>query len=325
MNRRDAVLALLAFLAVPSAYAQPQGRKVRIGILIQTTRVAGKALIDAFIAQMAEFGWREDTNVEYLFREGGGETARLDALAAELVTAKPDLIYAATAASAQAVKRQSSTIPIIFSFPPDPVASGLVVTLSRPSSNATGTTGRYEGLWGKRLQILREVLPSLRRVAILYDSSDASDAATVEQLQSAGKQLNLEVLPFAASHPEEYKAIFLKMKNQRVGAAILGGSTSNFANRNLIADFAIEHQLPTLAVNTQIVEAGLLMSYGLNLVSMYRYAARYADRILRGVRPQDLPVERPSVLEMVINLKTAKALGLKIPQSILFRADRVIE
>ena len=193
-QRRQILLAGVA-LAVwpPSALVQAQGRRVRVAILYSANRAATGYIIDGFIEQMAEFGWREGVNIEYVFREAHGELARLDPLAAELVALKPDLILASTAPVVLAVKKHTSAVPIVFAAVPDPVAAGFVASLSRPGGNATGTTAGFgtKQLWGKRLQILQEAFPSVRRIALLYDSTDAQDAGTLQQLQAAGKELTV--------------------------------------------------------------------------------------------------------------------------------------
>ena len=323
--RRRFLFAASALAVWPSAaLAQTERRSARVAVLVQVTAAAAKPFLDALIEQMTGRGWREGVNIEYVIQYAGG-TARLDSLAAELVAQKPDLILAANTAGALAARKHTSSIPIVFSFVFDPVALGLVASLSKPGGNVTGTTTRFEGLWGKRLQLLHEALPSLRRVAVLYDPSDAEDVTTARNLQAAASELTLEVQPFTARRPEDISGSFSAMKSERMGAVMTGGSGLIFEHRKLIADVAMEHRIPTFGVTEDKVEAGMLMSYGINLLGQYLITARYADRILRGARPSDLPVEQPTVLRLCVNLKTAKLLGITIPQSILLRADRVIE
>ncbi|MGH8596240.1 MAG: ABC transporter substrate-binding protein, partial [Gammaproteobacteria bacterium] len=326
-QRRRVVLAAGAIAILPSvAFAQPERRPVRVAIMINTDLAAAKHLIDAFKEKMVERGWREGANINYISREARGDNARLDPLAAELVGLKPDLILASTTQSAVAVKKYTSVIPMVFTVVADPVAAGLAASLSRPGGNATGTAAGFgEGLNAKRLQILKEVFPAVRRVAVFHDPSDAQDVATVKQLQSAATELKLELEPITARRPEDFRASFSRLKGQKLNVAIIGGSISNFLHRKPIADLAREHRIATIYNNVEGVEAGMLMSYGANLATLYRHAARYADRILRGARPAELPVEQPPIVELAINLKTARALGIKFPQQILVRADKVIE
>ena len=225
------------------------------------------------------------------------------------------------------MQKYTQTIPIVFSLVSDPVATGLVDSLAKPGRNATGTATAFgtTGLSEKRLQALKELIPSLRRVALLYDSSDAADAQLLRLAQVAADKLTLEVQPFTARRAEDFRPSFAAMTKAKIGAALMVGGTANFINRELIASLALEYGIPTFGTFEGASEAGMLMSYGADLVRLYRITARYADQILRGARPADLPVEQPSVLTLAINLKTAKALGIKFPNSILVRADRVIE
>ena len=309
----------------PIARAQTQSSKARVGVLFQGTLAAGKHLLDTFKDEMAKSGWREGVNIEYAFREALNDTVRLDALAAELVSQRMDVIVVAAAPVALAVRKHTKSIPIVFWVVADPIAAGLVASLAKPGGNATGITWRFEGLWGKRLQLLQELIPSLRRVGLLYDPADAQDAETAQVLQAVGKNLSIDVELFRVSHPREFRAAFMEMKNAKISAAMIGGGNMFFVQRKLIADLGLEHRIATSRTYPEDVEAGMLASYGVNLSSLIRRGARFTDRILKGAKPADLPVEQPSVLELMINLKTAKALGIKIPPSILLRADRVIE
>ena len=327
-QRRQILLAASAFAAWPPiALAQAARGKVRVAILYNASRPVAGYLFDAFMEQMGERGWREGVNIEYVIREAKGDNTRLDPLAAELVALKPDLILVGPTPGALAAKKHTSTIPIVFTTVTDPVAARLVQSLSKPGGNATGTTSAVlgGGLSGKRLQILKEVFPTLHSVALLYDPSDAQDATTLQYAQAGARELTLDLRPFVAKGPDEFRASFGAMKRDKIGAVLLGSSIANFIHGKRIAELAIEHRIPTSAGNIQQVGNGMLMGYGLNLVSLFRRAAHYADRILRGARPADLPVEQPTVLEFHVNLKTARALGVKIPQGILLRADRVIE
>jgi putative ABC transport system substrate-binding protein len=298
---------------------------MRVAILTAQSAAGSKYLIDALVKKMAEFGWREGVNIEYASRHAEGVTGRLEPLAAEIVAQRPDLILASTSSAAMAARKHTSSIPIVFSFVFDPVALGLVASLSRPGGNATGTTTRFEGLWGKRVQLLKEAIPSLRSVAVVYDPTDAEDTPTVHQIQSAARKLNVEVRQFPVKQEEDFRKVFSVIKNAKVGAAMTGGSSLILLYRKVVADLANEYGIPTFGVTEERCEAGMLISYGIDLVAQYVIAARFADRILRGARPEELPVEQPGVFQLCLNLNTAKRLGIKVPQSLLVRADRVIE
>jgi len=323
VNRRQLLFASSA--AILTSVAHAQERIARVALVSQGSAENTKFLIDALLDQMSKYGWREGVNVEYIMRFAAGDRARLDVNAAEAVATKPALILASNPVAVMAVRKHTNSIPIIFSSVYDPVDAGFVASLSRPGGNLTGMTTRVEGLWGKRLQLLREALPSLARVGVMYDPTDAEDKLTFGQLRDAGKELSIETLSFHVRQPDDIAASFAKMSVAKVGAAVIGGSYISFSHRKVMGDAAIAHRIPAFGVTEDKVEAGFLMSYGIDLVVQYRQTARYVDRVLRGARPGDLPVERPNVFRLAINLKTAKALGVTVARSILLRADRVIE
>ena len=297
---------------------------MRVAIVFQG-RVAGNYLLGAFKQGMVASGWREGENIEYIFREGLYDSVRLDVIAAELVAQKPDVILVTTATVAVAVKKRTSSVPIVFSIVPDPIAAGLIANFARPGGNVTGTAARFEGLWGKRLQLLQEILPALQRVGFLFDPADLQDADSPRLIRAAGKELGVEIELFNAGRLEDLRTAFSAMKKAKIDAVMIGGTTLYFAQRKFVADLALEHQIPSVSATIEGAEAGLLLGYSANLSKLLRQSASYVDRILRGAKPGDLPVEQPSVIELVVNVKAAKALGVKVPQSILLRADRVIE
>jgi len=325
LRRRMLLAASTLTFTQSLALAQSAQRVMRVAILTQQSEASFKYFRDALVSKMDELGWREGVNIEYVIRYTEAVTARLDPLAAEIVAQQPDLILAGASSAAVAVKKHTRSIPIVFSFVFDPIVLRLVSSLSRPGGNATGTTTRFEGLWGKRLQLLQEVIPSLRNVAIVYDPTDAEDTSTVAQIQTAARVLKVEVHQFVARQGEDFRKFFSAMKNAKMGAAMTGGSSLIFLHRKMIADLAIEYGIPAFGVTEDRCEAGMIMSYGINLLAQYVLAARFADRILRGARPAEMPVEQPTVFRLCINLNTAKKLGIKVPQSLLLRVDRVIE
>jgi len=200
-----------------------------------------------------------------------------------------------------------------------------VPNLARPGANLTGTAVRFEGLWGKRLQLLQEMLPALQRVGFLYDAGDPQDADSPRLIRMGGKELGVGVELFNAGRLEDLDGAFSAMKQAKMDAVLVGGTTLYFAQRRVVAAFALEHRIPSISATIEGAEAGLLLGYSANLRKLMRQSATYVDRILHGALPGDLPVEQPSVIELVVNMKVAKALGVKVPQTILLRADRVIE
>lgn len=324
ISRRQLLVLWACAWATTAAHARERTRKALIASLSQSSAAAAKPLTDVLHGEIARLGWREGVEVEYVSRYSDG-SAQLETLAAELVALKPDLILAGLPAGALAAQKHTSTIPIVFSFVFDPVALGLVASLGRPAGNVTGTTTRLEGLWGKRLQLVHESLPLLRRIAVVADPADAEDSTTLRELQAAARKLHVEALSFPVPRPEDLTSAFAAMKAQRIDVAVIGGSAQLFVHRKRIAELAIENRLPTFGVTEERADAGMLLSYGINARSQLRATARYVDRILRGARPADLPVEQPTVLKLCVNLKTAKLLGVTIPQAVLLQADRVIE
>jgi putative ABC transport system substrate-binding protein len=296
-----------------------------VAIVFQGSLAPASHFLDAFKQGLAARGWREGENIEYIFREGLNDPVRLDAIVSQVVAEKPDVILGTTAPVAVAIKKRTNTVPIVFSFVPDPVAAGLVATFARPGSNATGTTVRFEGMWGKRLQLLQEMLPGLRRVGFLYDPADLQDADAPRLIRAAAKELNLETELFSAARLEDLKPAFSAMKSGKIEAVMIGGNQLYFVQRKVLADLALANRIPSLFATTEGVEAGMLLGYNANLLRLMRQSASYVDRILKGAKPGDLPVEQPSVIELAVNVKVAKELGIKVPQSILVRADRVIE
>ena len=322
ISRRQLFLAAGAALLAPVVEAQ---ERKRVAVVSPTSADTSKFLFDALLNQMSKYGWQEGINIEYMMRFAAGDKTKLDAYAAEVVASKPALILASSPPAVIAARKHTSSIPIIFSTVYDPVDAGFVASLARPGGNVTGMTTRVEGLWGRRLQLLREALPSLTRVGVMYDPTDGEDKLTFSQLSAAGRELSVLVLAFHVQQPEDISPSFSKMRTTKVDAALVGGSTVGFVHRKIAADAALAHRMPAFGVTEDRVQAGFLMSYGIDLVAQFRQTARYADRVLRGTPPADLPVERPNTFRLTINLKTAKALGITVPKSILLRADRVIE
>ncbi len=330
MNRRSAGLALLlglAFGAPPlAARAQQAGKVYRIGYLSTPTRESVEHGLEAFLRKLRELGWVEGQNLIIEYRWAEGKVERLPELAAELVRLKVDLIVAPAGSAALAAKKATSSIPIVMIFPSDPVELGLVASLSRPGGNITGTTYTAGSeIFGKQLQILKEAIPHASRVAVLLNPVDLSIVTQGKQVEAAALSLHIRLQKLEARGPEEFESAFAAMARERADALLVSGSSTFLPQRTRIADLAVKGRLPTMCNFREIVEAGGLMAYAINMADFVGRAAVYVDKILRGAKPADLPIEQPTKFELVINLRTAKALGLTLPQSLLARADTVIQ
>jgi putative tryptophan/tyrosine transport system substrate-binding protein len=327
VDRRAFVAGTVALLAAPlAAEAQHAAKIVRIGLLsYAASDSASAARWKAFGNRLRELGYVEGQNVIFESRWGDGQVGRLRGLAAELIDAKVDILVTATSEAALAAKQATSSIPIVTATGADPVELGLVASLARPGGNVTGVFSMSNELAGKRLELLKQLIPRVSRVAFLRDSDNRASALNLREAESAARTLGLTVQGVGVRGPKEFDAAFVAMKRARVDAVIVGENTPFFADRRRIADLAVMHRLPTVAQAKEYAEAGGLVSYGPDYPDQFRQAAVYVDKILRGAKPSDLPVEQPTKFELVINLKTAKALGLTIPPSVLLRADEVIQ
>ena len=328
MERRG-FMAVMAggLLATPlAAEAQQAGKVYRIGLLdFSAPDPARQAWWNAFRQQMRELGYVEGQNVSFEPRWAQGEDDRLPKLAAELVGLKVDLIVTAGSNAALAAKRATSTIPIVTASGSDPVAVGLVASLRQPGGNVTGMTSLNSELAAKRLELLRNVAPRASRIAILWDERDAGSRLNVDETEAAAKTAGLTIQRVAVGSAAGIEAAFATVVRGRAGALIIVITARLFSYRKRIAELAVKHRLPTVVGLREYVEAGGLASYGTDFPDIFRRAAVYVDKILKGAKPADLPVEQPTKFELVINLKTAKALGLSIPPSLLGRADEVIQ
>jgi putative ABC transport system substrate-binding protein len=325
MNKRYTMLALLALGASPlAAKAQQPGKVWRIGSL--GTGSGPNENMEALREELRSLGYIEGRNLVIEYRWAAGKEERLPELAAELVALRVDIIVTQATLPVMAAKRATDTIPIIMTAPTDAVASGLVASLARPGGNITGMTFLSTDLAGKRLQLLREVLPKATRVAVLtYKGTAGGTELLLEKLQAAARQMGITLIVRKENDAAALAGAFAAMQRERAQALIVQATPFTGENRKRIVDLAAQHRLPTLIESRAFVDVGGLMSYGPNLPEMYRRSAHYVDRIFKGAKPADLPVEQPAKFEMVVNLKTAKALGLTIPQSVLARADEVIQ
>ena len=277
---------------------------------------------------LRDLGYVEGRNVVIEIRDAEGEAERLPALAAELVALKVDVIVAPNTPQALAAKQATRTLPIVFSFVADPVASGLVTSLARPGGNVTGLSSLTPELVGKRLELLTQAVPGVSRVAVLWQPGFQGERTEKDMLKGAdvaARALGVRLQFVEAQGPADFDRAFSDMTRARAGALTVLGSTMFISERRRLVDLAAKNRLPAVYARREYVDAGGLMSYGSNIADLFRRAATYVDKILKGAKPADLPVEQPTKFELVINLKTAKALGLTIPPSLLGRADQVIE
>ena len=328
MNRRDTVLALLALGAVPLiSFAQQQGKVWRVGFLALLSRPAGldSHYLGAFAKGLRELGYVEDKNLVIEWRFADSKLDRLAALADDLVRLKVDVILGAGVQASLALQKATSTIPIVFAGPADPVGIGLVKSLARPGGNITGRSTMSNDLSPKRLEMLLAMVPKLSRLAVLVDPTAPASVGVLALVEAAGKQRGVTILPVQARNPQEIDTAFSLMRQQKAGALLVSFNPMFQQQRGQIAELSAKHRLPSMAADRMYADAGCLISYGNNLAEDYRRAAAYVDKIFKGAKPGDLPVEQPTRLELVINLKTAKTLGLTIPQSLLVRADEVIQ
>ena len=310
-----------------AASAQQAAKIARIGYLA-TNLAAGPHLREAFLQGLRDLGYVEGRNVVIEYRDAEGKLERLPALAAELVALKVDVIVAASTLAALAAKQATRTLPIVFAAAGDPVASGLVTSLARPGGNVTGLSILAPELVGKCLELLKQAVPGVSRVAVLWQPGalgERTEKDMLKEAEVAARALGVRLQFVEARGPADFDRAFSDMTRARAGALTVLASVMFFSERRRLVDLAAKNRLPAVYPLREFVDAGGLMSYGPNVADLFRRAATYVDKILKGAKPADLPVEQPTKFELVINLKTAKALGLTIPPSLLARADEVIE
>jgi len=327
VDRRTFIGGLtVSLLAVPLAVeGQPVPRITKIGLLSVTTPAVLAPAIDAFRQALRELGHLDGKTFVLEVRYGDGRFERLPELARELVGLKVGVIVATSDVVIAALKRETQTIPIVMVISTDPVGTGFVASLARPGRNITGLSNISSELSGKRLGLLREAVPGLSRVAALWNPDIRGALLDYKETEGAARLLRLELQSVEVSRVEDLDGAFSAITNQRAQGLVLPGANPvGFMNRGKIVDFAQRNRLPAMYPTKEYVDAGGLMSYGPSLPDLFRHAAIYVDKILKGAKPANLPVEQPTKFELVINLKTAKALGLAIPPSLLLRADEVI-
>jgi putative ABC transport system substrate-binding protein len=320
---RLALAAMLFALCLP-AEAQQQAKVAKIGWL-ETRPAASATGLERLRRELRELGYVEGKNIVFESRSAEGKLDRLPALADELVRLKVDVLVTASTNDVLALKNATGTIPIVFFNVADPVAAGLVDSLARPGGNITGFTSISPVLAGKRLELLKETIPKLSRVAVLWNPQNPANTLNWKESQLPARELALQLHSVEVSSADKYEGAFKEAAKVRSAALAVMQDPLTVSNRKLIADLAIKNRLPAIYPRGNFVESGGLMSYGADQAESFRRAAVFVDKILKGAKPADLPVEQPTKFELVINLKTAKALGVKIPAHLLMEADKVIE
>jgi putative ABC transport system substrate-binding protein len=329
IGRREFITLLGgAAAAWPLAAGAQQAARVRtIGFLLpggsRTTVV--RALLEAFRQGLREYGWIEGQNISVEYRFAEGKQDALAQIAAELVRLRPEVIVVESTAATRAAKTVIQTIPIVMATSTDPVGNGLVASLHRPGGNVTGLSLQSEELAGKRLQLLTEIVPGLARVVVLSNPLNPAIAASVEQTKAAAQSLGIEIHVVEVPGPDQFESAFAAVTRARAGALIVLPDAVLYRQHPRIVTFTTASHLPALFSEKEVVVAGGLIAYGPSIPASFRRAAAYVDKILRGAKPADLPVEQPTTFEFAVNLQTARAIGVTIPTSVLVRADEVIE
>jgi putative tryptophan/tyrosine transport system substrate-binding protein len=316
------VLLAIGFLTAPLTAEAQQATKVhRIGWLSAGER---DPYMEAFLEGMRTLGYVEGQNFVMEYRYAAGQYERLPALAAELVRLKVDVLMVVSTPAALALKNATTTIPIVMTGVGDPVGSGLVASLARPGGNVTGLVALSTELAGKQLEFLKDVLPTVSRVALLWNPTNPANALQVREADVAAQALGVQLHRVEVRSPDAFDSAFAAMTSAHAGALLVVADSMFFQHRRRLAELAATSHLPTMHNIRPFVEAGGLMAYGPSTLDIRRRAAIYVDKILKGAKPADLPVEQPTKFELVINLKTAQALGLTIPPAVLFQADEVL-
>jgi putative ABC transport system substrate-binding protein len=327
MRRREFIAALGGAAAWPLvARAQQTEKLYRIGVFSAGAGPSTNVTVwSAFVAALRELGWTEGKNFVFEDRFANNQLDRLPGLAAELVALNVDLIVTIGTLAPLAAKRATSTIPIVMISAGDPLGSGLVASLARPGGNVTGLSLMAPDLGGKRLELLKEILPQISRVAVLWDSANPYSALTFKETESAAKLLGIDIQSLGVKGPDELAGAFEAIRSQHPDAAITIEDPLTVDQRQQITDFMSAHRVPAIYGLREFAQVGGLMTYGAALSDLFRRSATYVDKILKGAKPGDLPVQQPTKFEFVINLKAAKKVGLEVPATLLARADEVIE
>ena len=326
VGRRQFLVVTGALFAAPFAAEAQQLQKIRrIGVLPPGPLSVRLHLWDAFRQGLRELGYVEGQTIAIVFPSAEVSAERLPELAQELVRLKVDVIVAAGTVAIQAAQNATKTIPIVMPVVTDPVGTGAAASLARPGGNVTGLTLISPDITGKRVQLLKEIVPGASRIVILSNPTSRNSEPQIREAEIAARALGAQLAPLQVRGPDDFESAFQTASKHRADALLAVDDALFFTHRKQIVDLAAKHRLPALYGYREFVDAGGLMTYAANLPEMYRRAAHFVDKILKGAKPADLPIEQPTTFELVINMKTAKALGIAIPPSVLLRADRVIE
>ena len=326
MKRRAFIALLGGAAAWPlAARAQQQGKVWRIGVLSIGSAATARHLVEAFLKGMADLGYQEGRNVHYEVRYGEGSFEKFEQYAREYASAKVDLIWASGTPAATAAQKATASMPVIFALVGDPVFSKLVRDLRAPGGNLAGMSLMISEMWEKRVEILTEIFPTVQRIGVLYNPLDSSNDAQLPHMQNGAKRLGKDVKTVAVRHVGEFFAAFAELKGWGAQALLNAESTLFLTNKRALLDGALENGWPTVHSSLEYAEAGGVIAYGADYAENCRNSAAFVDRVFKGAKPADLPVQQPVKFEFVVNLKSATALGLAIPPSVLLRVDRVIE
>jgi putative tryptophan/tyrosine transport system substrate-binding protein len=331
MRRREFITflggaAAASSIACPlAAYAQQAGRIPRVGFMGNSTAALEANLVGPFRDGLREFGYEEGRNIAIEYRWAEGHYERFPALVAELIAQKVDVMVTAGTPATLAVKAATTSVPLVMVAVGDPVGTGIVASLGRPGGNITGLSSIAPELEGKRLELLRELIPNLSHIAVLWNPINPFHVTSLKQVRDAAALLRMRVQSVEVRASEDIDRALAAITSERPGALLILADRVFLHDRKRLMDFATQNRLPGVYAYRELVEAGGLMSFGPNYADMHRRAANYANKILKGAKPADLPVEQPTKFELFINVKAAKAIGLTIPESFLLRADEVIE
>jgi len=327
VQRRIFAVALctVLFALCVSAHAQQPTKIPRIGLLFTATPSAAAARIEAFRQGFRELGYVEGKNILIEQRYAEGQLNHMNELAAELVRLKVDVIVTIGPAATRPAKEATTAIPIVMGVDDDPVGNGFVASLARPGGNITGLASLAPEIGGKQLELLKEIVPRLSRVAVLGTSTQPGNVQSLREAEVAAQALAVKLQYLDVLSPKDIEPVFRTASNGRAEAVLVLRASIFFSHRKQIVDLAAKRQLPAMYYTTEYVEEGGLMTYGVSITDLFRRAATYVDKILKGAKPAELPIEQPTKFELVVNLKTAKRIGLTIPPNVLARADKVIK
>jgi putative ABC transport system substrate-binding protein len=331
MDRRRSAIAMLAFAVLATstlAEAQPSARRPRrLGVLGMSNPVAGGPFQALFADELAKLGWVEGQNLQSIYRYADGDAARMPALAAELVALEPDVLFATNLQASLVLAHATSRIPVVMTGPDDPIAFGLVKSIAHPGGNVTGTASgtAWSALSGKRLEILKELLPRSSRLAVIYDAAETGNARSIVAMSDRASQFGMRIEPLSARDLSEIRGALDVLSRNPPDAIYVFNNAPNFTNKEVICMEALRMRVPTMTNVSSYADSGCLASYAYSIDELALESARFVDQILRGAKPADIPVRQPTRFEFVINARTAASLGLTIPPKLRVMADRVIE